>query len=273
MAASTNDMVTKMLAIQQQFEGEAKLFSQKAVAVSTYMKYADIQKGFTFPKAQISIEYDNDDRACVLMDVAYKDRKYHFRSIEEKDAQDFDLYLNSQPMVRGKYSTGKVVVYDATKTRTEQFCERFSRNSALHLWSAFVVTDSETEVFLGVCNLGGGMTPGASEMAFLNRADTWSHGSSDVIAKYAIPDIKRITDRRYSGLGTAEVCTLLQFASHLKRKGYKIKGEELVKVDATARLDNEGSWKAAAKAGMEVYDVDQRKQYGPALRYQLQKMM
>ena len=54
---------------------------------------------------------------------------------------------------------------------------------------------------------------------------------------------------------------------------YKIQEKELEGVNATARLDNPGSWKSCAKARMELKDIDVNPDYGPALRYQLCKKM
>ena len=92
-------------------------------------------------------------------------------------------------------------------------------------------------------------------MTYLNRADAWNNVTPDVVKAYALPKKFKLT-KYYAGLGTVEACTLLQYSARLKKDGYKIAGKELVGVNATARLDNPGSWKACAKFGMEVVDVD-----------------
>jgi hypothetical protein len=60
----------------------------------------------------------------------------------------------------------------------------------------------------------------------------------------------------------------------LKKKGYKILGAELGNATATARVDNDGSWMSNAKAGMKLRlknGIDSNPDYGPELRYQLEK--
>jgi hypothetical protein len=55
-----------------------------------------------------------------------------------------------------------------------------------------------------------------------------------------------------------------------KEDKYKIKGEEITGMRATAMIDNEGSWKAMAKVGFEPYDLDAKDEWGPEIRYQLE---
>lgn len=135
-----------------------------------------------------------------------------------------------------------------------------------------MITDAQTEEFLGIANSGGSTMEQHAEIAFLNRADAWSNTTSQIVKEYAIPKKCKL-DKRYAGLGTVEVSTLLQYSAELKKQGYQVRGKDLVGVVATARLDNPGSWKACAKAGMEVIDVDTNPNYGPELRYQLRKAM
>lgn len=250
---------------------DAKLADRLASAKAEYETYAAKQSDFKFPDVKISFEEDdNDGPTRVFMDVQYSDTNFHFRSIEAKDADPIQLYLNSQVVVREKYANGKVVPAEATQDRVGVFCQRFDRKDPLYLYSGFMVLDAETEQFLGICNLGGGMTEGASEMAFLNRADAWSLPPIDVVEKYAVPSPLK---KQYKGVATAEVCTLLQFAHELKTRDCLVRGKELVKVDATARPDNPGSWKACAKAGMELERIDVREAYGEERRLQLTKRM
>lgn len=111
---------------------------------------------------------------------------------------------------------------------------------------------------------------GVAEMARLNRPLTRSH------APTAAPTAAVATNpvKSYAGVGTAQVCTMLQYAALLKKKGYSVLGGELTTAIATARVDNEGSWKSNAKAGMKLKlknGIDSNPNYGPELRYQLEK--
>jgi len=252
---------------------ENDLVKQIEDAKEKYRQYVESQLSAILPQAQITIEKSGENRTDVHMDVSYKDANYHFESVKDEDVEAFHAYLNNQPLVRGKYANGKTVSFQATEKRVAQFSDRFNPSSTdgLYLYSGFVVSDSDTDQFLGVANLGGsGKNDGHAEMAFLNRADAWSSATPAIVKEYAIPREFKL-DRRYKGIGTVEVCTLLQYSSQLKRDGYKIQGKELEGVNATARLDNPGSWKSCAKAGMEVVDVDVNPDYGPELRYQLRK--
>lgn len=261
-----------------------------ARARNEYQTYAASQAEIQLPVAEISIEQpdkgpgkesDSSDRkahkerATVHMDVSYQKAKYHFESVTEDEVGDIYTYLNSQPLVRGKYAHGKIVSVEDTQARVKQLSARFEapRDQPLCLQGGFVVSDAETTEFLGFCNLGGsGKDDGHSEMAFLNRADAWSAVVRDpeIVKGYAIPKKCRLS-RQYQGLATVEVSTLLQYSAQLKKGGYKIGGKDLEGVNATARLDNPGSWKACAKSGMEVTDIDSNPSYGPELRYQLRK--
>jgi hypothetical protein len=242
-------------------------------AKRVYCAYRGSQRGIELPVARISIE-ESDVRTTVHMDVSYKGTDYHFESVKPGDATAINTYLNSQPLVREKYANGQTVPPDATARRVAQFDARFQPGSpdGLYLYSGFVVTDPDTEAFLGLANLGGsGKNDGHAEMAFLNRADAWSSATPEIVEKYAESTKRRPLDKHYAGLGTVEVCTLLQYAAHLKQTGHTVCGKPLEGMNATARLDNPGSWKACAKAGMDVVDVDQNSAYGPDLRYQLCK--
>jgi len=236
-----------------------------------YNQYVETQKDFQTPQAHISIERESDETTKVHMEVQYKGIQYYFESIQEKDINDIYQYLNSQPSVREKYADGNTTSLQATTARVNTLVNRFrDKNSPLYLYSGFVVYDSQTETFLGVANLGGGPEIGTSEMAFLNRSECWSH-PPDIIPTYSSTHLNNIREKTYSGIGTVETCTLLQYANRLKQDGYKVNGHTLKSVVATARIDNEGSWKTAAKAGMTLYAVDALSHHGTNLRYHLRK--
>lgn len=231
-------------------------------ATMKYNEYAQTQKDFQIPEAHISIEEESDQTTKVFIEVKYKDIEYQFRSIEERDVNDVYQYLNSQAAVRSLYSAGNTISLEATTKRVNTLAQRFrQKNSPTYLYSGFIVSDLQTEMFLGLANIGVGPAAGISEMAFLNRVECWSRSinANDTAQKL------------YSGVGTVETCTLLQYATRLKEKGYQIEGHPLKAVVAFSRIDNEGSWKACAKAGMILSDVEVVSQYGNNLRYHLRK--
>ncbi|CAF3039986.1 unnamed protein product [Rotaria sp. Silwood2] len=236
-----------------------------------FNQYAETQKDFQAPQAHINIEIESNETTKVHMEVQYKGTQYYFESIQEKDINNIYHYLNSQPSVRAKYANGNIISLAATTARVNTLVNRFqNKNSPLYLYSGFVVSDSQTETFLGVVNLGGGSEPGTSEMARLNRIECWSR-PPDVVSTYAVTDANTINKKTYSGIGTVETCTLLQYAARLKQAGYEVNDHPLKAVVATARVENEGSWKSNAKAGMTLYDVNVVSGYGSNLRYQLRK--
>ncbi|CAF1969207.1 unnamed protein product [Rotaria magnacalcarata] len=242
-------------------------------AKAKFNRYAEAQKGFQAPHAHIDIETEPDETTRVHMEVQHNGIQYCFESIKEKDVADVYHYLNSQPLVRKKFGDGNTLSLAATIARVNALVSRFrNKNSPLHLYSGFVVSDAQTETFLGIVNLGSGPEPGTSEIARLNRSEYWSH-PPDVVSTYAIMDSNIMNRKTYSGIGTVETCTLLQYAARLKQEGYKVNYHPLTAVVATARVDNEGSWKSNAKAGMILCDVDVFSSYGSHLRYQLRKNM
>lgn len=236
-----------------------------------FNQYAQTQKDFQVPQAKIDIDTESNDTTKVYIEVPYNGTQYHFESIQEKDLDNIYRYLNSQPLVREKYSDGNVVSLEGTTTRVHTLVNRFrNKNSPLYLYSGFVVSDAETEMFLGIANLGNSSGNGISEMACMNRTECWSR-PPDAITTYAIVDGHAPPRKAYSGVGTVESCTLLQYATRLKQENYRINGYPLTAVVATVRLDNEASWKCKAKAGMTLYAVDTVSYYGSSLRYQLRK--
>ncbi len=190
--------------------------------------------------------------------------------MQPKDAYTVFCYLNSQPIVRAKFANGKTVTWQDTKNRVETFCNRFDpkkNQDDSYLWSGFIVAVNDNDAFLGYANLGFG-GEGQAEMAYLNRPDAWSCTTPEIVQSYEIDDSKRLS-KSYTGIATVEASSLLQYAEFLKHRGRTIRYKEISGVVATARLDNPGSWKACAKSGMEVKDIDAHPSYGPELRYQL----
>lgn len=241
-------------------------------AMKLFYSYKMQLYDFVPPEAKISYEHDSADTSVVdvHMDVTYNDSNIHLRSIKPEDHEIVQTYLNSQILVRGKYGNKKIVDAKATKDRVTSLSTRFDpkNTDGCFMHGGFVITDNETDDFLGMANSGASGTKGASEIAYLLRADAWSHKPADIVAEYHIPENKRL-HKDYKGTATAIVCSLVQYTKRLKEEKYKIKGEEITGMCATAMVDNPGSWKAIAKAGFEPYDLDAKDEWGPEIRYQL----
>ena len=249
---------------QQRLIAEAKV---------RFEEYSAAQKNFQIPHAHIEIDADCENATRVHMETEHNGVHYKFESIQEKDIDDVYRYLNSQPLVREKYADGIVSTRQQTTDRMNGLIERFrNKKSPVYLYIAFIVSDAQTENFLGFVNLGVGIEPGTAEMARLNRIECWSRPPSSAVQNYADVTSKTgLGDKVYSGMGTVETCTLLQYGAHLKKNGYKLYGHPLRAIVSTARIDNEGSWKSNAKAGMTLKSVNVVEHYGPCLRYCLQK--
>lgn len=225
-----------------------------------YNNYLESQKDFQDPIAHISIENELDETTKVFIDIQYKQTNYLFKSVEEKDINDIYNHLNSQPLVRQKYSDGNILSFQSTIQRINTLIQRFKdKNSSLYLYSGFTLYDSQTDTFLGFANIGAGNHIGIAEIAFLNRIECWSHQPSNN------------NQFNYSGIGTVQVSTLLQYAQRLKQDGYLINNHQLKSVMAMSRIDNYGSWKSCAKLKMNIQNIDIVHQYGQILRYQLIK--
>ncbi len=252
-----------------------ELAQRIAEAKKRYVEYAaEAQKSFVAPVAHISIE-PQESVTEVHIDVTSQDgTNFHFQSMQEQDAETVYEFLNKHPIVRERYADGTTPTAEATAKRIKQLADRYKtegERSPLHLYSGFTVTDADTGAFLGMCNIGGGTKPGYAEMARLNRPEAWSHSPADVVERYVIPTEKRITEKHYADLGTIESSTLFQYTTRLKADGYKVNGEVVTNLAATNRIDNPGAWQSNARAGFELDDVDQRLEYGTALRYQVRK--
>ncbi len=240
----------------------------KYKAIAEFLEYSEKQKEAYFStEVDITFTDQADDTVAVYMSVPYLDVKYAFNSVHTNDADTIYNELNSVGVVREKYASGNTVSREATLARMNQLSSRFSKKEEqLYLYSGFTVWDEEDGKFIGFCNGGGSeYQPNYSEIAFFNTVKTWSHKPQGYIGE--------LDEKQYKGTATVEVRTLEQYHRTLKAKGYKLNGQELGGINMTARIDNPGSWKAAAKNGFEVYDVDKNLKYGEHLRYQLKKKL
>lgn len=238
-----------------------------------FEQYSEAQKNFQAPQIHIEIDDESEDTTRVHMKTEFNGVQYKIESVQEKDVDNIYQYLNSQPLVREKYADGILPTRQQTNERMNTLMERFrDKKSPAYLYSAFVVSDGQTEDFLGFINLGVGIESGTAEMARLNRTECWSRPPSDTVRKYTeMTCQKGFGDKIYSGMGTVETCALIQYGAYLKKNDYKILGHPLRAIVATARVDNEGSWKSNAKAGMKLKSVNIVEHYGPCLRFCLQK--
>lgn len=242
--------------------------SSKDQAKVEFDEYLEKQQGiYLAPEVDITFTDQADDTVKVHMRVPYRGVMYAFNSVKTNDADMVYSELNSVEVVREKYAHGKTVSREATLARINQLSARFSKKEEhLHLYSGFTVWDEETSKFIGFCNGGcSEYQPNYSEIAFFNTVNAWSHKPQGYIGE--------TDEKQYKGTATVEVRALEQYHRTLKAKGYELNGQKLDGINMTARVDNPGSWKAAAKNGFEVYDVDRNLRYGEHLRYQLKKQL
>jgi hypothetical protein len=108
------------------------------------------------PSTSFSYETSGENRTDVWADIQYNNQSYACRSITIEDADNVYAYLNSQPIVREKYADGKTASWEATQQRIQQLSDRFNPNckDGLYLYSGFILSDAETQDFLGMANLG-----------------------------------------------------------------------------------------------------------------------
>ncbi len=223
----------------------------------------------------IQLESNNE---CVDLhiDVEYQQTRLHFESIKLKHLEAVYTNLDSQPIVRSKFGDGKVRTLTQTTDKVKDLSGKYRvidkqcKPKGANPYSALIVTDADIDTFLGMTQFfEQGDPPGTAGIGRLNITDSWSHLPQEIVKTYA--GEKNPEYKTYKGLGTAETCTMLQYAKFLKDRKYKICGHDLEAVVATARIDNPGSWRSNAKAGMKCYGITSNPNYGPEPRYQLRK--
>ena len=203
---------------KQMSSSENELQLKIAKAKQEYREYAESQKGFCFPKVDITLE-ENNDFVDVHMEVEFNGTHFHFESLKLEVEEDVYKYLDSDRIVREKFADGKARTREQSKDRAEALSERFQKRSkkgegkAPNLYSGFAVLDKETDSFIGLGIAGGGTDPGTSEIAFLNRASTWSHMPEAVVQAYDMSS--SLKPKSYKGIATAEIGTLLQYGAYL----------------------------------------------------------
>lgn len=242
-------------------------------AMNLFYSYKMGYSDFVPPVAKISYEHESLDthRVDVNIDVTYNGTNIHMRSIKPEDHEVVQTYLNSQPLVRSKYANKETVDAETTKNRIKTLSDRFDPavTDGCFMHGGFVVTDGETEEFLGMANSGFSGEKGTPEIAYLFRPDAWSCKPENIVTEYQLPHNSKYLKKGYKGVATAVVSSLVQYTQRLKEDKCTIKGEEITGMRATAMIDNQGSWKAMAKVGFEPYDLDANDAWGPEIRYQL----
>ncbi|MGD0465812.1 MAG: hypothetical protein ABSA84_03885 [Gammaproteobacteria bacterium] len=306
-----------------------KIEEKKSKAIELYNMYkASIPSDSEIPEVTINIDLPPEiegGRVKVLGSVSYKGNEYIVEDIKPKHIGLISETINKQALVRAKYATGATPSEEATIKRIIQLSNRFvlikNKDSEdplkpldpnAYLYGGFVLSDKTTNKFIGMFNIGASDLYKSTEMATLNRAETWNSDYvtqtdldkltpylPDVVTKYdSLPDeitsLEKVKeffdshqsssstkatvesepltmgDKKYTGVGTVETYFLVQYVKKLKDEGRKVLGglglpkddhrkcsmEIPEQIDSTARTDNSGSWKAAAKSGFKVEDVD-----------------
>lgn len=229
-----------------------------------YKKNVSIER----PLADITIDKSSNDKNSVKIDVRYNGMNLNLRSIRPEDHVLVQKYLNSQPLVRKKYANKQTVDAKATQDRVQVLSDRFSPNvtDGCFMLGGFIITDSDTNEFLGMINSGTSVTAGYTELGYLSRPDAWSHRPENLYTEYKLPEGDYLS-KEYSGVATAALCSIEQYTELLKQENHTVKGLEIEGIKATAMVDNPGSWKSLAKAGFDLKLIDVRPEYGSDVRF------
>lgn len=231
-------------------------------------------KTYVPPIAHISID-STPKRDEVYIEASFEGIDYQFEFVQEQHIDDIYNHLDSDPVVRAKFGDGRIVTREHTSINNKTVRERFEKDQFgnpkdpnFHLYGGFVVK-SEGQ-FLGLTTLARSSFKGAANLAARNRVIAWSHIPDEIVKKYSEAGLQ---PKKYKGIATMETGVMLLYGQHLKKGGRKINGNTLEFIESTARVDNPGSWKALAKNGMQLKDISALKQFGPELRYHVQKIL
>ena len=241
-----------------------------AFAIKTFYDYKHGLK-FEAPLVNINIIDNADKTRTVEMDLSYNGANYHLRSIRPEDYMLVQTYLNSQPLVRSKYANRQTVDVEATKKRVQTLADRFNQDvtDGCYMHGGFIITDKDTNQFLGMINSGTSLDKGITEIAGLSRPDAWSHKPVDLKTAYNIPE-QDFLQKEYNGLASAMVSAIVQYTEQLKNANITIRGDEITAIRAHALVENTGGWKALAKNGFDLDSIRMIKDWGTDVRYRLE---
>lgn len=219
--------------------------------------FNDYKYSTNHPEQSIMINIASDPELpgnnIVNIDLNFNDTNINMRSIRQEDHEMVHRYLNSQPLVRQKYSDGQTTSAEYSKNRVQVLADRFNLDvkDGCYMHGGFIVTDKDTGQFLGIANSGTSLENGVTEIAFMYRPDAWNHKPDNLYTAYNI-EPNEFLHKDYQGVGTAVVCGLTKYSNQLKSEGNTIKGEPITGIRASSRVDNPASWKVLAKSGFDL---------------------
>ncbi len=240
-----------------------------ATAIKLYGDYrynTDVVKAAVDINVTEGAQYDGAKQ--VDMSVNYNDLNLNLRSIKPEDHAVVYTYLNSQPLVRGKYFSRKVQSAEATEQRVQVLADRFNPavTDGCFMNGGFMVTDADTNDFLAMANSGTSIDKGITEISYLSRPDAWGTKPANLAEQYKIPGEYLTKD--YTGTALAVGSALIQYTEYLRDNGYPIKGEPIDAMRAVSLIDNAAAWKTLAKLGFDLTAVKVISEYSPDVRLQ-----
>jgi len=176
-----------------------------------------------------TIGFDETDEGLT---VTIDTERLRLTSVTEKEKKSFYTYLYGDQEVMEKFATGETRTQQAVQRRVTTWIDRWQSKNP---FSSLAVNTHDDE-FVGQVVLEEGDNPGESELGYLFAKKHWRQG-----------------------FGTEAVTPVVKLYAHeLAKKQYKINGQPLTTIVATARTDNIGSVKILEKTGMTLEKEEEK---------------
>jgi RimJ/RimL family protein N-acetyltransferase len=170
--------------------------------------------------------------------VTIETQRLRIESVTQKCLADYEALCGSQAVMK-TYHDGIPRTKEWVQQRMDAWTKRWADGDP---YSPFAIFDKKTNQFIGNIVAGHGDLPGESEIAYLLKEDAWG--------------------KHY---GTEAASALVRnYLPQTVQKGYKLDGQVLYNLCATARVDNLGSVRILQGLGMSALETSYK--YG-ALRH------
>lgn len=175
--------------------------------------------------AHIDIEVDENNRLIVRIIT----ERLELESITLLHIDDYiRLFSNRENMAT--FADGEPRPAEKTAQNVHDWSKRWLNNDP---FSAFTITQNDTDEFVGYASLGYGEA-GCAELAYILDKNKWR-----------------------KGYGSESVTTIVkEYAPELFKKNYKIGKNDFVKVTASTRADNVASSAILKKSGLKYAKED-----------------
>lgn len=187
---------------------------------------------------QASICFKIEDTTNIL-GVSIDTPRLHIRSMEEVDYEPACRLLGDKDVME-KLNDGHILTAEKVRASFNGYAkQRKERNPYDRL-----AVLNRTGDFLGIVALTP-YEPGVAQLSGLGFSEFWRQGFGTEAALAIVKD----------------------YAPAAVREGHFVKGEKLRKIMATARPDNEGSWKILEKLGMKFDGEREVPEYNAARKF------